>query len=256
MKYSEESSGYRLLYDLHTHTTYSHGKGSIEDNVKAAVARGLKAVGISDHGPGHVTYGVKRKKIPAMRAEIERLKPLYPQIEILLGIEANIINLSGKLDVTQEEIRQLDYLLAGYHYGVFGEHPVSSLGVHARNFVVSGWLHRSTKAQIRRNTEMTVRAIYENEIKILTHPGDKGAFDIEEIARACADRGTLMEISTWHSWLTVDGIRQAAKTDVRFVISSDAHTPERIGDCLGAVTRIRKAGLDFERVENLIVEEK
>jgi histidinol phosphatase-like PHP family hydrolase len=53
----------------------------------------------------------------------------------------------------------------------------------------------------------------------------------------------------------VDGIRQAAKTDARFVISSDAHTPERIGDCLGAVMRIRKeTALDFERVENLIVE--
>lgn len=256
MKYGENNGRYRLLYDLHTHTTYSHGKGSIEDNVKAAVARGLKAVGISDHGPGHVTYGLKRKNIPAMRAEIERLKPLYPQIEILLGIEANIINPSGRLDVTKEEQKELDYLLAGYHYGVFGEKPLLSLGVHARNFVISGWLHRSTKAQIIRNTEMTIRAIYENEIKILTHPGDKGALDIGEIARACADRGTLMEISTWHNWLTMEGIRQAAKTDVRFVISSDAHAPERIGDCLGAVKRIREAGLDFERVENLIVEEK
>ena len=129
MKYGENNGRYRLLYDLHTHTTYSHGKGSIEDNVKAAVARGLKAVGISDHGPGHVTYGVKRKNIPVMRDEIERLKPLYPQIEILLGIEANIINPSGRLDVTKEEQKELDYLLAGYHYGVFGEKPLLSLGV-------------------------------------------------------------------------------------------------------------------------------
>jgi putative hydrolase len=90
----------------------------------------------------------------------------------------------------------------------------------------------------------------------LTHPGDKGAFDIGEIALACADRGTLMEISTWHDWLTVDGIRQAAKTGARFVISSDAHTPERIGDCQGAVDRIREAGLDFERVDNLVIEEE
>ncbi|HWQ77760.1 MAG TPA: PHP domain-containing protein [Anaerovoracaceae bacterium] len=257
MKYKESNnSQYRLLYDLHTHTTFSHGKGSIEDNVKTAVARGLKTVGISDHGPGHVTYGIKRKNISVMRDEIERLKPLYPGIGILLGVEANIINPSGRLDVTDEELNQFDYILAGYHYGVFGEKPVFALGVHARNLVVSGWLHRSTKSQAKLNTELTVKAIYENEIKILTHPGDKGAFDIGEIALACADRGTLMEISTWHNWLTVDGIRQAAKTDTRFVISSDAHTPERIGDCLGAVVRIRKAGLDFERVENLIVEEK
>lgn len=247
---------YRLSYDLHTHTTFSHGKGSIEDNVKAAISRGLKTIGISDHGPGHVTYGVKRSNIPVMRNEIERLKPLYPEIEILLGVEANIINRSGKLDVTEEELKQFDYLLAGYHYGVFGEKPFFALGVHAQNFIINGWFHKSTKKQEMLNTELTVRAIYENDIKILTHPGDKGVFDIGEIALACADRGTLMEISTWHKWLTVEGIRKAAKTDALFVISSDAHTPERIGDCQGAVDRIKEAGLDFKRVVNLISETK
>jgi len=247
---------YRLRYDLHTHTTFSHGKGSIEDNVKEAILKGLETVGISDHGPGHVTYGVKRSNIAVMRSEVERLKPLYPGIEILLGVEANIINPSGRLDVTEEELKQFDYLLAGYHYGVFGEKPAFALGIHAQNLIVSGWFHQSTKQQKKRNTDLAMRAIYENEIKILTHPGDKGPFDIKEIALACADRGTLMEISTWHNWLTVDGIKQAAKTDARFVISSDAHTSERIGDCQGAVDRIKEAGLDFERVENLIVEEE
>ncbi|WP_419822709.1 PHP domain-containing protein [Anoxybacterium hadale] len=249
----QSENKYRLSYDLHTHTTFSHGKGSIEDNVKAAVARGLKTIGISDHGPGHVTYGVKRKNIAVMRDEIDRLKPFYPQIEILLGVEANVINPSGRLDVLPEELEHLDYLLAGYHFGVFGEKPVQALGLHTRNFILTGWFHRSTKKQLKHNTDLVVRAIYENEIKILTHPGDKGVFDIAEIAAACAARGTLMEISTWHDWLTVEGIKQAAKSDTRFAISSDAHTPDRIGDCLGAVERSIAAGLDLERIENLIV---
>ena len=253
-KQSDEKR-YRLTYDLHTHTTFSHGKGSIEDNVKVAISKGLRTIGISDHGPGHVTYGVKRKNIAVMRNEIDRLKPLYPQIEILLGVEANIINPSGKLDVLPKELAYLDYLLAGYHFGVFGEKPAQALGTHARNYILTGWFHRSTKKQLKHNTELTVRAIYENDIKILTHPGDKGVFDIKEIALACAERGTLMEISTWHDWLTVEGIKEAAKTDAKFVISSDAHTPDRIGDCIGAVNRIKAAGLDFERVVNLIVDE-
>lgn len=252
--HEKEKEKYRLSYDLHTHTTFSHGKGSIEDNVKSAVSRGLATIGISDHGPGHVTYGVKRSNISVMRVEVELLKPFYPEIEILLGVEANIINPSGKLDVSVEELKQFDYLLAGYHYGVFGEKPVQALGLHAQNLILSGWFHRSTKKQKIRNTELMIRAIYENKIKILTHPGDKGVFDIGEIALACGEKGTLMEISTWHDWLTVEGIKQAAKTDARFVISSDAHTPERIGDCIGAVDRIKAAGLDFERVENLIAE--
>lgn len=241
---------YRLKYDLHTHTVFSHGKGTIEDNVKAAIEKKLKIIGISDHGPGHVTYGVKRKNIAVMRKEIERLSPIYPHIKILLGIEANIINPSGTLDITQDEMEEFDYILAGYHYGVFGEKPFSAMKIHGVNYIQNK-LGRAGKKQKLRNTELTVRAIYENPIQVLTHPGDKGSFDILEIARACADRGTLMEISTWHDYLSVEGIKEAAKTEVKFIISSDAHRPERIGDCQGAVDRIREAGLGFERVVNL-----
>ena len=243
---------YRLKYDLHTHTVFSHGKGTIEDNVRAALEKKLKMIGISDHGPGHVSYGVKRSNISVMRQEIKRLSQVYPDIKILLGIEANIINPSGALDITQDEIKEFDYILAGYHYGVFGENPFFAMGVHGGNYIQHK-LGRYGKQQKRKNTELTVKAIYENPIQVLTHPGDKGAFDIGELARACADRGTLMEISTWHDYLSVEGIREAAKTEVQFIISSDAHHPKRIGDFQGAVDRIREAGLDFERVVNLEV---
>ncbi len=53
---------YKLTFDYHTHTTYSDGKGTMEESVKAAVERGLKALAITDHGPGHLFYGVKRDK--------------------------------------------------------------------------------------------------------------------------------------------------------------------------------------------------
>ena len=46
----QTAEDYELLYDLHTHTTYSHGKGSIEDNVREAFNQGLEFVAISDHG--------------------------------------------------------------------------------------------------------------------------------------------------------------------------------------------------------------
>jgi len=241
---------YKLLYDLHTHTIFSHGKGSIEDNVIVASYKGLKKIGISDHGPGHVTYGVKRKNIAVMRAEIERLKPIYPNIEILLGVETNIINTSGNLDISEDELSGFDYILAGYHYGVFGERPFRALGIHSRN-LITGQIGKSTSKQKLMNTDIVIKAIYQNNIKILTHPGDKGPFDISEIAVACAERGTLMEISAWHNYLSVEGIKEALKTDVKFVISSDAHSPERIGDYQGAVERIIEAGLDFNRVVNL-----
>lgn len=237
---------FRMIFDYHTHTTFSHGKGSIEDNVRAAAGRGLKGIAITDHGPGHLTYGVKRKDFPVMRKEVDRLKALYPEIEIFLGVEANIISVGNHLDVREEELPYFDFLIAGYHYGI------------PHGYCVGNWLDAHGlfpdsrgRALLRLNTEMTVRALYENDLKILTHPGDKGRFDIGEIAKACEETDTLMEINTRHCHLTEEEIRIAAKADVKFVVSSDAHSPNRVGDFKSGVERALKAGLDPERIVNV-----
>jgi putative hydrolase len=239
-----ENRKYESAYDLHTHTTFSHGTGSIEDNVVAACDRGLTHIAITDHGPGHLLYGVKRKAISQMREEIERLQEKYPEIEIKLSVEANIVNRGNHLDVTREEYEQYDFVIAGYHYGVFH-------GYCIRNWL---YLHGVTIGEKRlkeKNTDMVIKALYENDIAILTHPGDKGPFDIQMIAEACADTDTLMEISTWHDHLTVEEIKLAAKTDAHFIISSDAHSPDRVGDAEGGLERAIEAGLDLSRIVNL-----
>jgi putative hydrolase len=102
-----------------------------------------------------------------------------------------------------------------------------------------------------KNTDMVLGAIYLNPIKVLTHPGGKAPFDIEEIAKACADRGTLLEISAHHKELTIDDIKKASKFDVQFIVSSDAHTPSKVGDCNAAIERAIEAGLDMSRIVNI-----
>ena len=71
--YEKNGRKYRMIWDYHTHTIFSHGIGTIEDNVKIAIEKGLSSIAISDHGPGHLTYGVKRKNFPIMREIIEEL---------------------------------------------------------------------------------------------------------------------------------------------------------------------------------------
>lgn len=239
-----ENRRYEIGYDLHTHTIFSHGKGTIEENVRAAIDRGLSHIAISDHGPGHLFYGIKRKHVPVMRKEIEALNRKYPEIMVQLSVEANIINSANHLDVTPEEFSQYDFVIAGYHYGL------------PRGYCVSNWLwgHGLKLGQRRlrnKNTDMVIKALYENDIAILTHPGDKGPFDMLPIAEACADTDTLMEISTWHPHLTVEELKTAARTDAQFIISSDAHTPKRIGDFEGGLKRAVEAGVDLSRIVNL-----
>lgn len=239
-----DNKNYRMAFDLHSHTTYSHGKGSIEDNVRAAMERGLSHIAITDHGPGHLFYGMKRSAVPEMRAEIDRLNVKYPKIMIQLSVEANIISKGNHLDIKPEEFELYDFVIAGYHYGIMN-------GYCASNWLWNKGLKLGERRLMNKNTDMVIKALYENNIAILTHPGDKGPFEMRPIAEACADTDTLMEISTWHDHLTVEEIKIAAETDAQFIISSDAHSPKRIGDFEGGLARAQEAGLDLSRIVNL-----
>lgn len=247
------TKNFRVLYDYHTHTVFSHGTGTIEENVKMAVDKGLKGIAITDHGPGHLTYGIKKKNISVMRTEVERLKTIYPNIEILLGIEANITDKGNNLDITKEEAKLFDIVLAGYHFGVLNAYSFANFRDELIRKITKKPKNpnHSTGLLLNKNTNMVIKAIQENDIKILTHPGEKGCFDILKIAEVCAQRGTFMEISSWHKHLTEEEIRIVAKTGVQFIVSSDAHKPERIGDCDGAIKRGMDSGIDMTRIINI-----
>jgi len=74
----------RQTGDYHTHSMFSHGSGTIEDNVKAAIAKGMDSIAITDHGFRHVAFCVRRSDFPYLRQEVTRLRQLYPNIRILL----------------------------------------------------------------------------------------------------------------------------------------------------------------------------
>ena len=239
------SDRYRLVYDLHTHTTYSHGKGSVEDNVREAFNRKLEFIAISDHGPGHLFYCINRNEIVKMRNDIERMNVKYPKLNVKMSVEANIVEGGNGLDITPEEFEEFDFVIAGYHYGLFGCHCI-------RNWLWNKGFRSGEDKLKKINTDMVIRSLKENDIAILTHPGDKGPFDIRAIAEVCAETDTLMEINTWHGHMTVEEIKIAAQVeDVKFIISSDAHTPDRVGDYKEGIERAAEAGLDLKRIVNI-----
>ena len=243
-------SVYEIESDLHTHTRYSHGRGSIEDNVKAAISKGLKQIGIAEHGPGHIAFGVSRRRLADMKAEIMRLRDKYPQIEILFGSEANIYGPEGNIDIRREEYDYFDYVCAGWHFGaVDGATPAGIIRTFGNLF--RGTVEKAKDGQLRRNTNMIVKAIETGGIKFLTHPGDKAPVDMLEVAETCARMGTLLEINTSHMSVTKDVLRLVMPTGVRFIVNSDAHSPKRVGDFQAGGELIIEAGLDPERVVNM-----
>lgn len=243
-----------LYGDYHTHTIYSHGSGTIEDNVKAAINKGLKEIAICDHGPGHYLYGVKKKNLPLMREEIDRLNDKYSEtgIKILLGVEANLTGFEGTIDMEDKLIKLTDILLLGYHYGVIPNSISDGVGLYIRNPLVKV-LPIGRRSAIEKNTKAFIKAINNYPINFITHPGSKAKVDIKELAREAGKVGTALEINSKHSQLSVESIKIAMEEDVEFVVNSDAHTPEDVGQVGKSLERVREAGLPMERIRNILL---
>lgn len=250
MTLEEIREKYRLIADYHTHTRYSvvgpylHAKGSIMENVAAAHAEGLSELAITDHGPREI-YGLDPAKLPKMRAEIAEAEARYPDVKVLLGVEANIMNSPNGLDVEPEHIADYDFINAGYHYGVPKCHMI--LNWLAFNLPCP---RRIRERSSRQNTELAIRALRNNNIRILTHPGDKAFFDMDALGRVCEETNTLVEINARHKRPNVEDIKILAKYAVSFVIDSDAHRPEQVGRYVKSVQLALEAGV-LNRVVNI-----
>ena len=185
-----------MVYDHHTHTTYSHGKGSIADNVRVAAAKGLKSIAITDHGPGHMTYGLDRAKIPQMRAEIAALKKEFPDMEILLGVEANTMRIEPYIDVPASERGDYNILLAGYHYGIRHAGMIANYA-----YKHAGFFRGEDSSLKVANTAMILDCLYFNEeagnhIDVLTHPATRDRSTLRISQKPARTRAHLSKSTT------------------------------------------------------------
>lgn len=239
----------KIFADYHTHTIYSHGKGTIRENVEKAISIGLEEIAITDHGPRHIGYGVKRKNFSVMRKEIDELNREFKDINILLGVEANVVGYDGTLDIDDDIKKYLDILLVGFHFGALPQSIKDGYKIFGLNYMGKMFKKKAEKARYL-NTQALINAINRYKIDIITHPGAKVDIDSRMLAKAAAKRGTKLEINASHGHLTVEYIKIAMQEDVEFVIDSDAHTPEDVGNVMKGIERAKKAGLTAERIIN------
>ncbi len=243
----------KLLTDYHTHTIYSrlnHGKGTIRENVEEARRKGLREIWITDHGPGHLFFGVDRKKLGQMRDQVDQLNREYEDIEVYLGLEANIIGLDGSIDVKDEDLFYLDGLNLGFHTGVL----VKDIKTFFHLFIINPlakFIKPLRGLAREKNTQALIKAIEKNKIQLITHPSDKYDLDLEVLARACLKRETALEVNSSHGHLSVEDLRLIDDSQVMLAVGSDAHSPDRVGDLRSALDRIDQAGIDGTRIVNL-----
>ncbi|MBQ7797873.1 MAG: PHP domain-containing protein [Clostridia bacterium] len=231
-----------LLGDYHTHTKYSrrnHGKGTIEEQVKAAVEKGLSQVAITDHGFNQVLYGVRRSDMPKMRDEINEVKERYP-IELLQGVEANLISARGDIDIEPCDYEYLDVLLCGYHKLVKGKRRRDFFFIFKN--LLSSVFHITTKRQRERNTNAYINAMKNYDIDVLTQLNNGFKVDVQKVAKVAKETNTYIELNGKRLGMSDKEILDAYNEGVKFILDSDAHSPKRVGDChlgLEAILRLR-----------------
>ncbi len=195
--------------DLHMHTTWSDGRDTTENMVLTAKQLGYEYVAITDHSQrAWSSRKLSLDDVPRQRKEIEGLRDTIPGIEILHGIEVDMLT-DGSLDFEDEILEGFDIVLASLHVG-----------------------GGQDRAQL---TERYVRAIRHPLVNVITHPANRSparsaGFDVDfdALFAAASETGTAMEVDGAPGHLDMDGAlaRRAAAAGVTIAIDSDCHRAE------------------------------
>ena len=231
--------------DYHIHSRYSglcHGKNTLSELRDAATRKGLREIGIADHGLKHLFFGTDAKRLLKARREADALNA-EQGARVLLGLEANLISEDGLIDCG--DLSTLDFVAMGYHKLV-----AAPSAEQARRFTLPALFRSESKKDAF--TRAYIKAIKRYPLSFVTHPGRDICLNVLEIAKAMSDYGVLFELNGKRVDVS-DGelCDVVAKTAVKFIVNSDAHRAEKVGEVSVPLETAERVGLPLERIVNL-----
>jgi len=226
----------KIIADLHTHTLASgHAYSTINELALAASQIGLQALAVTDHGPA-LPGGPHRYHFCAMRF----IPRMIAGVRIFRGVEANILDAKGTLDLDQPVLEELDFVMAGLH----------------ENCGFCG-------SDIDRNTQALLAAMDNPRVKCISHPGNPlFASHYREIVQGALATGTALEINNSSLSLSRKGSNGncariaalCAELGAPVMIGSDAHISQGVGVFDDALKLVAEAGIKEGQVMNASLE--
>jgi len=196
-----------LRGDLHVHTQWSDGHGTIAQMAQAAARRGLQYIAITEHSRRlAVAHGLDPVRLLQQGREIERINRELAGITVLKGIEADILE-DGSLDMPESALDALE--------------------------IVIGAVHSRFDLSRARQTERVLAALERPRLHILAHPtgrmiGVREPYDIDMAAviRKAAEKGVALELNAHPERLDLldTHCRMAKDAGVPVAVNSDAHS--------------------------------
>lgn len=225
----------QIVADLHIHTISSgHAYSTIMENAGAAAEKGLALLAMTDHGPAmpgapHAYHFGNLKALPET----------IMGVRILKGIEANVMDREGTLDLDETRLASLDIVLAGLH------------------------TYCAPHGSAEENTAMMINTMKNPWVDGIVHPGNpEYPIDEEAVVRAAVQYDVAIELN--NSSLTVsrrgsrphcDNIARLAKLHgAKVMLGTDSHFAGSVGDFSSAVELINSHGICVGQVLNTSVE--
>jgi len=216
--------------DTHTHTVLSgHAHSTLIENATWAAKAGLKGFVVTDHGPA----------IPAAPADFNLatlgyLPDVIEGVRVYHGVEANIIDFEGNLDIREKYIKLIDFAIAGMHEAA---------------------LRTGGK---KKDTDAVMGALQNKYIDIISHPDNPSyTLDYEAVVKETARLGKLVEVNDHSFEYRKGGIENAGvylplciKHGVRVAVSSDAHSAFGMGRFTAALRVLEQLRFPEELIVN------
>jgi DNA polymerase (family 10) len=210
--------------DLHTHTTWSDGKDTLEDMVATAIAKGYAYYAICDH-----SQRLRGDLLKQQAEAIDALNELVSPFRILKGIEVNI-RADGSLDVADDDLAGLDWVVASVH-SRFDDRPTERVlaAMESPHVDVIGHL---TSRKIGKRPPSTI--------------------DVERVIEKALETGTFLEINSQPDRLDLSDVhaRAAREAGLKLVIDSDGHQIGALDYVELGVGQARRAWLTKDDVLN------
>ena len=221
--------------DLHVHTNYSDGRGTIESMAEAAIALGYEYLVFCDHSQSlKVANGLSparlEEKLEAVRAADER----YPEIRLLCGSEVDILK-DGTLDYEDALLAELDFVVASIHTSF-------NVGEEAM-------------------TERVVRAMNNPYVNTIAHPTGRilnrrepYEVNVSRLIEEAKSTNTALELNSYPDRLdlSVPYVREAMNAGVRITIDTDAHDETALSFIKFGVAQARRAWVEKESIINCL----
>jgi DNA polymerase (family 10) len=213
--------------DLHMHTTWSDGRATLDEMVAAAKEEGREYIAICDHA--------KRLKGDLLARQGEAIAAVGESVKgitVLRGVEVDIRR-DGSLDMEDELLAELDWVMASIHSGF-----------------------SAPRAEL---TRRLVAAMENPHVDCIGHPTGRKInkrapyeLDLDAVFAAAIDTGTFLEVNSQPDRLDLKDThaRAAAEAGVGIVISTDAHRLHELANLELGVFQARRGWLTADQVVN------